>query len=152
MKYIKMVLISVMLIIFSIYLPTSVMATTNNNKIIQEAEENPGTIISIDPVQSRIASTSFHSYVNRSARIQVDRTSTNTGISLNITIQGNYDMDICIFARGTTTVVGYTHTAKAGQMTTMSWSASELGNTRSVDIFMTSYTNVTQYVYGAISY
>ena len=56
------------------------------------------------------------------------------------------------FNSDATEVIGHTQNVQSGQLTTLNWTASELGSERNVLVFMTCYKDISYTVWGSIVY
>lgn len=154
MKTVKIIITLVMLLALTLYLPINVKASSDiNDKIINERQLYPGTVINGDELfVSRAKQKTINMTIKRSTIIQVTRSSSSTGMNLEITPTGHY-VEIAIFKRGSETeVIGKSKHAPAGQMSAFQWTAAELGDTLDVDIFISAYANVSVYLLGSVIY
>lgn len=154
MKIIKTIITLIILLAITIYLPISVKATTDiNDRIIEERKLYPGIVTNVEELLgARFITRNINTRIYRSTRIQVTRTSSNTGMNLEITPTGHY-VEIAIFKRNSETeVIGRGYVAPAGQMSAFQWSASELGDTLDVDVFISACANVWVTLLGAVTF
>lgn len=148
--------VTCILIIFSLLFCVPLISngsTTSNEKIIEEAQKylQNSTPIILN-TNSRIINKPYSTVVNRSANMSITRSSTNNGISLVITQNSGYNVDVCVFNEDASKVIGSTHHVPSDQLQTINWSANELGNNRKVLIFMSCYRDVKYNVWGSVVY
>lgn len=151
MKILKKLLLIVLLTTIVMYIPTTVKATSCDEAIIQEAQKD--SVIHIDltnkegisPLESFTEKTINFPAVWRSIRISITRTPGSSGISMAGINYGSNYVDVCIFKRGTNTIVGHTKTINpyASPIALIWTSSSLLDDTREVDLFFTMYGEYT---------
>ena len=152
MKKVKKIISSILIFITVLYFPMVVEAT-ENERIINEAKiylQN-STPIELNSL-SRAGTDTFNKSIFRAANISIRRSSVNSGITLNITQNSDYNVAVCIFTSDAQTVIGETKYVYPDTFESLNWSAYELGDTRGVLVFITCYKDVTYRVWGSITY
>ena len=150
MKIMKKILCIILISIIILYVPTIAKAT-ESEQILQDAKEflNQSTTIVLNP-KERMTKT-FNQSITHAANIPITR-STTSGISLTITQNSGYTADVCIFNHDASTVIGNTQKAYNNSLSTLNWTANELGNERNVLIYITCYRDITFRAGGSITY
>ncbi len=82
----------------------------------------------------------------------ITRTSGDTAINLSLTVEGDYTIDAAIFNAGTNEIMGIAKHLKPNQLNSVNWSSYELGSEKKVYLFLANYRQVTEYVFGTITY
>ena len=82
----------------------------------------------------------------------ITRTSSDAPINLSLTVEGEKYIDAAIFDANTNKIMGNTKHLKPNAFNSVSWSANELGSEKKVYLFLANYKQVTEYVFGAITY
>lgn len=152
MNIIKKVTIITLIFMTVLYFPL-VAKATENERIISEAQKylQYSTPIEIND-NLRVVNKPYTKVITRAANMSIRRSSTSDGISLVITQDSGRQVDVCIFNSDATEVIGHTQNVQSGQLSTLNWTASELGNERDVLVFMTCYKDITYTVWGSIVY
>lgn len=155
MKILKTSIITIVLMVITLCLPISAKASSdmrdiilNERQLYYNSIDNTNDLFSLRATNRRVISET----INRSTTIPITRSSTSEGINMEITPNGHYLL-VALFKRGSTTeLIGSSFTAPANRMTAWQWSASELGNNREIDVFISATADVSVYAYGAITY
>lgn len=152
MNIIKKVTIITLIFMTVLYFPL-VAKATENERIISEAQKylQYSTPIEINN-NLRVVNQPYSKVITRAANMSIRRSSTSDGISLVITQNSGRQVDVCIFNSDATEVIGHTQNVQSGQLTTLNWTASELGSERNVLVFMTCYKDISYTVWGSIVY
>ncbi len=153
MKILKSSIITILLLVITLYLPTIVKATSNTNDIIlNERKLYSNSIDNSNSLFSLNSQTVLNSTFKRSTTIPITRSSLNSSINMEITPAGHYVL-VALFKKGSTTeTIASSFTAPAGRMTAYQWLASELGDNKEIDVFISATADVNVTILGSITY
>ncbi len=125
---------------------------STNEDIMQEAKNYFNKVTPIEINLLSRTEKAFGQYVTRGGQMAITRTSTNSGITFTLTQNSGYNVQACIFTPDLSTILGHTANMPSGQMSTASWTRSELGNYKDVVLFFSCSHDVTYYIYGSVTY
>ena len=148
-----------MIVITLSYVPVLSFAGENEERIIHEIQIDNIKEIMQPETSFRTASVQISTYYFtgswRSRIISLTRSSASNGITVVGNNYGSNPVAVCIFKRGGTSasdVIGPAKTIAANGLSTLAWTASELGSYTEIDVFFTMYKTATNYLIAQISY